>query len=94
MYNENKQQNRTVSVASSAQPAARASYAAAAARNVDNVDQTSRGNIDAPSNVKQKVSFSYNPNGITLDKSELESIVFSQMFVGFVHSKQLRYTGS
>lgn len=79
LYVEEKKQNQTVSRMAGTQPAARVSYAAVAARSADIVDQTSRETTDAPLSTRQKASFNYNPNGVILDKSELESIVFSHM---------------
>lgn len=79
LYNETKPKTTVVSATTNGQPAPRASYAATAARDTGGANEAQRANGGVSQNHRQRTNSSYNAIGLTLDKSELESLVFAHM---------------
>lgn len=71
------EQKRSAPVETRVEPKTQNSYASAVSRRENRNSGSGRANADVSTVAPTQQSFRYNPNGVTLDKSELESPVFS-----------------
>lgn len=84
IYDQGKRNGQSVAPMQTATAGDAGSYAAVAARSSNRPERPVRpnGGLGPSAEAKSiKQSYNYNPNGVVLDKSELESLAFSHMVI-------------